>query len=78
MLTIDTNVHLIIVLTSTRYERGGKKAYRPMTGDLLPFRVFVLSHGFLAVSAEDDTAETLTLVRGLSGSQGRGTRIRKN
>lgn len=32
--------------------------YLPITGDLLPFMVFVLSHGFLGMSAEHkNTAE---------------------
>ena len=30
-----------------------------MTGDLLPFMVFVLSHGFLGMSAENKTKQKL-------------------
>lgn len=33
-------------------EQKKEMLYLPMTGDLLPFMVFVLSHGFLGMSGE--------------------------
>lgn len=34
--------------------------YLPMTGDLLPFMVFVLSHGFLGISVEKKKKKTVS------------------